>query len=171
MVLTAGAMRQHLDLGTDTSQDARLAEYEAAAVELVNKRIGPVLPRAEVDMATWNGPSLVLRHSPVISVQSITSGGTPVSSSQFRLDGPAGILRANGSLHGPVEVNYTAGYAFVPELVRQVLLDLVRVRYESRAGALPVEVAEEQDLPRAFPPDDEAILARLTPYRRGPRVD
>jgi hypothetical protein len=165
---TLAEVKAHLNVPVDdTSSDAKLTGYLDSAVEAVEARIGPLALRTlppEVHQA--NGSTIILRHPPAREVLSVatTSWGTVLSTVALidvRLEGEAGLLRLRAPLYGEVTVTYTAGRDAVPAVVREVLLDLVRVRFESRAGALPVPVAEEPDLPRPFPPSDDAILARL----------
>jgi hypothetical protein len=171
---TLAEVKAHLNEPVDdTSSDAKLTGYLNSAVEAVEAKVGPLTLRTETDVLTANGSTLILRHPPVREVLSVASTrwGTVLSSvalTDVRLDGEAGLLHLRTLLYGEVTVTYTAGA--VTPLVREVLLDLVRVRFESRAGALPVEVAEEPDLPRSFPPPVDAILARLDHLRRGPHV-
>lgn len=168
-VIPVADAKKHLGIKPeDTSQDAALQGMLDTAEEIVSTKVGRLATSDPIteDVKPFRGTA-VLRHVPVQSVTSVTIGGTATTG--FTADLEAGLIHVNN----PATVVYVAGFAAVPAAVREAVLDLVRLRYEARPGALPrgVEVAEEEPTP-PFPPDDRAVLARLdsTPYRRGPSV-
>lgn len=159
-------VKPHVGLAaTDTSQDARLQAMLDAAEDIVAAHVGRLAPvQVTEDVVPAFGVA-ALRRRPVQAITSVTVGGVALSTVQANLN--AGLLFISDS----ATVVYTAGFGVIPPLVREVVLDLVRARYDSRPGALPrgVDVAEEEAL-RPFPPDDAAILARLTPHRHAMSV-
>jgi hypothetical protein len=171
-LLSLAEIRAHLALGSDRSYDRQLVRHLQAAIERITDHVGfPLTPGSVVEEHPA-AAVIVLRQARVTAVTSIVdSTGTAVAG--YRLT-PGGILRTAGGYYGGhgtlLTITYTAGYDALPALVREVLLDLIRLRYETRADALPpgIDVAEA-DLTPPFPPSDDAVLARLTD-RRGPRA-
>lgn len=171
MTLVLADLKAHLGISLgDTSQDAKLQTYLDAAVETVEAVIGPITPRTITETHYGHfGGTLFLFQGPVISVESVANLYGPYSMVGLSVDTGMGALRTltGYAVRGDVTVTYTAGRATIPALVREVVLDLARLRYQSRVGGMPpgVDVAEEDPTPR-FSPNDGPILARLAPYRR-----
>lgn len=149
----------------DASQDAVLQRMLDAAEDIVAAQIGPLAPVQVTEAVVPRFGVAVLQRRPIQALTSVTVGGVALTTVQANL--PAGLLY----IRDAATVVYNAGFGSLPPLVREVILDLVRARYESRPGALPpgVEVAEEA-LAEPFPTNDAAILARLTPHRHAMSV-
>lgn len=165
-IIPVADAKAHLEIKlADTEHDATLQRMLDAAEDIVVEHIGP-FASVEVteDVGTTFGVA-VLRRRPIQSITSVTIAGAVQGSVRANL--PAGLL----FISEPATVVYVVGFGALPALVREVVLDLVRLRFEARPGGLPrgVEVAEET-VALPFPTDDAAILARLTPHRHAPSV-
>jgi hypothetical protein len=163
-VVSMAEVRVHVG-AEDDSQDSILLRHLGMAIETVSERVGaPLLPQTRTEPFD-RAATIILPSSHVRSATVTDSGGNAVP---YVLR-PGGLLRGSAG-YGQVTVTYTEGFDRLPDTIRQVVLDLVRVLYDTRIGALPpgVDVAEEVDLPRPFPFDFEPVLNRLGPYRRGP---
>lgn len=155
--------RTHLGPDSATVEDTQVQRWIDAAEDLVVQRTGPLTARTVLEtVAPFNGVG-ILKQTPVQSVTVVQVAGVPTSA--FTVDLAAGLIYLNQS----ATVEYVVGQ--LSPLVREVVLDLVRLRYDTRPDALPpgVDVAEEPLTP-PFPPNDQAILARLdgTSYRHAP---
>lgn len=76
----------------DVSSDAELAGFIAAATDPIERIIGPVIARSVTEV--WDGgrSQLLLRKPPVLSITAVTDTGTVLAASDYKLNGPAGIL-------------------------------------------------------------------------------
>lgn len=150
-LVTLGDVKSYLNYATPTdaaSDDGQLANLLAAASDWIEREVGPISPTQFSERYDgWSGKSeLMLRHSPVISVTSVTeqwsTGGTHVLSESvfgpgqdgYQLDREIGLLvrvfQGNwprtwfpGSLN--IQVVYTAGYQTVPPVLQQACMELV----------------------------------------------
>lgn len=163
-VVPVSAAKEHLAIPAgDLQHDERLQRMLDAAEDIVAAQIGPLTPVQVTEPVEPRFGVAVLERRPVQSITSVTVGGVALTTVRAKLT--AGLV----FLTEPATVVYVSGFQVLPPLVREVILDLVRARFEARSGGLPagVEVAEEQ--PREpFPTQDAAILARLTPAHRRP---
>lgn len=138
---------------------------------------------------TAGGEVILLDHLPVVAITSVTeySGGVgtvlaaePISTASFtdygyRLDQNAGILtRLSGGYptcwYGNVRVVYTAGYATVPDDVRQAALDLVAHLWETQRGTAASAFDETVPLGVSGYLLPNRVGEALANYRRGPVV-
>lgn len=150
-LVTLGDVKSYLNYSTPTgasSDDAQLGNLLAAASDWIEREVGPISPTQFTERFDgWGGGSeWMLRHSPVLSVVSVTeqwsTGGAHVLSESvfgpgqdgYQLDREIGLLvrvfQGNwprtwfpGSLN--VEVVYTAGYSPVPPLLQLACIELV----------------------------------------------
>lgn len=89
----------------------------------------------------WGGQSLYLPEAPVSAVTSVTVDGRAIP--QRLSAGGSGWYRVGQVVHlegyafsrgrGNVEIAYQAGYAVVPEVVRQATVQVVALRHKERA--------------------------------------
>lgn len=140
----------------DSSFDLKIHRLLEAAEETVAARIGPLNSTIVIEDVTPSNGVAVLSRRPVQSVTSVTVSG--VATTDFALRAGAGLLYVDW----PVTVTYVAGFAVLPALVQDVVLELTRLRFTTRPESLPrdVDVAEEGN-PLPFPLDETSILARL----------
>lgn len=150
-IASLGDLKSYLNYSTPTSagaDDAQLQNLLAAACDMIERNVGPIAPTTYTERYDgWGGdPELLLRHSPVLSVTSVTeqwsTGGTHVLEEStfgpgqdgYQVDREIGLLvrvfQGNwprtwfpGSLN--VQVVYTAGYNPIPPLIRLGCLELV----------------------------------------------
>lgn len=150
-VATLGDVKSYLNYATPVApnlDDPQLSNLLAAACDYIEREIGPISPTTFTERYDgWSGnPELMLRHSPVISITSVTeewsTGGAHVLSEStfgggidgYQLDHEIGMLvrvfAGNwgrtwfpGSLN--IQVIYVAGYAVIPALIRLACIELV----------------------------------------------
>ncbi|MFE9642363.1 head-tail connector protein [Nocardiopsis alba] len=110
--------KKHLNMRQDIS-DAELSGFIDAACEMIRTRVGEVLAVPATETVTVSGGRAVLRHRPVLAVD--TPGWVLLS--------PEGVASAPTG-DGRAEVSYTAGRAAtasgVPGHIRLAGLELVR---------------------------------------------
>ena len=165
----------------DTTHDAELQIYVDAADRVVEDLVGPV---NQTDFDEWYDGGfgdIVLRHWPVISLNSVTeySGATPttlavaatpdvVTSSSYVFDQSAAILYrrstwgnvAFASGTSNVRVQYTAGRDPVPANIKLAALEFIRHNYQlSQQGGSPTYGGAGEEGP--FVPSGFAIPARV----------
>lgn len=178
---------------TAVNVDDELGRFIAAADPVIENIVGPVEP-AEFDEFYDGGlGTIVLRHWPVISVESIkeyagtasttlTVAATPdLRTGTTVIVDPDGLLyRAGAGTVGcfatglqNIRVQYTAGRDPTPPNVKLAALELIRHMYQSTqqsgrpafAGALDDQVWA----PAAFAVPTR-VIELLEPYRREPRL-
>lgn len=142
----------------DTSHDAELTEYVAGITAVIEHYTGPILSTACDEFYDGGCVQLVLRHTPVltvttvtemvngISLQTLTSQPQDGISTQtaygYTLALDSGILtrRYNGNeglfAYGSANIHvvYTAGFAAVPPNVKRAALDLIKFNYDPQRG-------------------------------------
>lgn len=186
--------REYLNFTSDTSHDTELQRFVDAADPVVENIIGPVTSAAFDELYDGGRNLIVLRHWPVISVETVTEyigtaatvltvAATPnvATSSSYMLD-QDGILYRFGTVGIPywfaygvrnVRVQYTAGRSTIPPNVKLATLELIRHLYQStQQSGRPAFGGAGEDQPWA--PAAFAVPTRvielLEPYRREPRV-
>lgn len=150
-LVSLGDVKSYLNYSTPTvagADDAELSNLLAAASDWIEREVGPITPTGYTELYDgWSGSSdLMLRHSPVISITSVTeqwsTGGAHVLPASvfgpgvdgYQLDAEIGLLvrvfQGNwprtwfpGSMN--VQVVYTAGYQVTPPLLQLACLELV----------------------------------------------
>ena len=166
---TLNQLREHLNL-TTANHDAELMQFLAAAQGHVEELIGNVLHREVIEEAESIGGTVYLEESPVVSVTSVTSGGSPLAG--WVLKPRSGLLR-KVLASGPVTVTYTTGRAECPDAVVVATLIIAEHLWRTQLGGSP----------SALPADDTSTapwsaglalpkraLDLLTPYLLPPGV-
>jgi uncharacterized phiE125 gp8 family phage protein len=145
---------------TQSTADAELSDFIDAASQMIVNRIGPVLGLVTYD--EWydgGGHKIALRHTPVLSITSITEswgssavytlnaitldgGSGTFDNYSYTVDLGAGILvrRVSGSATRfargiqNVHIVYVGGYANVPADLKQAAQLLVKHMWETQRG-------------------------------------
>jgi hypothetical protein len=112
----------------DDIEDVR--EYSAAATAVIERHRGEVVtPRTVTDFVDASGPSLILPHTPVLSLTSVTRlDGAVVDTSGLVVVKPnAGIVRyrTGGWFTGLHEVVYIAGQSVIPSNYARAALIII----------------------------------------------
>jgi hypothetical protein len=123
------------------AHDDELDLFRGAAQEAVEGLIGPVLHRTYTEVYTGGG-AIVLRHSPVLSVDAVSNAGVTLT---HTADVESGIVYARA--YGPVTVTYTAGRAVVPDSVRVAALIIAEHLWTTQRGTAPSLVQGEEAAP------------------------
>ena len=134
--------KEHLRI-TSTGHDTQLAKFIVAALKAVEDYTGRTWVRT-VFTETYDGRGcdIILRHSPVRSVTSVTENGTALTVGSYFLRSDAAIL-VRGTTTAVFEwapgtqnisVTYVASPQAVPWQVRHGILETVRELWESQRG-------------------------------------
>lgn len=190
-LVTVSDAKDHLNIpSTDTSHDTKLQGFIDAADAVITYLTGPVEPTSYTEVHSGGGPTIVLLHPPVISVQSVTEyvGPTAYTLTQaelgqsagaysFSLDDPeAGIIarRYTGGLAGNfaggyrnVAVTYTAGRTTTPADIRMAVLEDLRGLYQQTQmfGRPPFSSSATED---DWSPAPMHLFPRLSMLLDGP---
>jgi hypothetical protein len=185
-IVTLAETKTFLNI-TTTAFDVQVGTFIDAASEMIVRRIGPVAGSPTYDEWYSGGAAqILLRHSPVQSVTSVTESFGPIAYTLtpqvldagaigaygYSLDVPAGLLtRRVSGIAAPfasgvqnVHVVYVAGYATPPaDLVLACKLLLQHMWVTQRGGSKrPGQGGDDEWTPdqlRAFPPRVEQIMA------------
>ena len=120
------------------------------------------------------GRSLVLRHYPVVSIESVSINGVAQSVASLDVDLAAGIVRvpwnaptvfSPGFVAGDcnVEVKYTAGLATAPENVKMAAKRYIKGLFDARSKDADMSTAQQVDEIAKLRND---VREQLNDYRR-----
>ena len=143
-------------VGTATgngADGARTLVWDVEAAAGIIERITDKAMRRRTLVETYaggGGGALLLRHSPVLSVTSVTEDGTAASG--WVLDGAAGVLWRSsnggqawgGGVQG-VTVTYVVGMDVVPAPLRHGVRELVRHLWENQRGGFNLRGGEPSE--------------------------
>lgn len=140
LLISLSEAKSHLRIrDSDSQYDSDILEWIAACTEIVEFYVGPCVPRTVVEYAD-PGWTLLLKQSPVMSIQSIIPYGwngasfTPTDVS-FQEDGVVRSKTRRFFGWGPYEVTYTAGRQVVPGSVAQAVKIILSHMWETQRGA------------------------------------
>lgn len=149
-LVTLSDVKDYLNI-TSTTHDAELDDFLDTALAAIQAIIGPLSGQTFTEEFDEHGPRIVLSHTPVMSVQSVSiepwMGQAPVDdTAAWRLNTTTGVLRrkvVGGSLPyygtGSIfTVTYTAGLADVPMDINRAILMQVKNMWSSQRGAMPM---------------------------------
>ena len=176
-ILTASDIKAHLDIG-HTDDDPRLANIAAQVsrdIARYTRRSFDSVPEAE-EYLDGGGDTLIVPHLPIVEVTAITDqfDGAEVDLEDvdikkaagllYRRSGGTRIMWAGKSGDGRYLVEYTHGYAAVPEDVKGIALALAATLYER--PDLSETSRREGDLSTAYGAAwNEDVVRTLKPYR------
>ena len=146
--LTSGAIvslaeaRAHLNaLGTQTTNDEELRFHILTASRVIESFVGPVAARTYTQTVRNFDSPIVLDHTPVLSVTSVTpAGAAALNPASMSVDLDAGLIYpAYGYYwptyaYGATTVVYVAGRTTVPAEIRMATLDLIRLNWRPQQG-------------------------------------
>lgn len=149
-IISLADAKSHLGVEA-TSNDDEIAWAILVASELAERITDKAMRRRTlVETYAGGGGALLLRHSPVLSVTSVTEDGTAASG--WVLDGAAGVLWRSsngaqawgGGVQG-VTVTYVVGMDVVPAPLRHGVRELVRHLWESQRGGFNLRGGEPSE--------------------------
>lgn len=141
-LLSLADAKTHLKI-TGTASDDELREYLEAATEVVEGYIGPVVRRTYTTRANGGRNVLILPHTQVLSVTSITSvltGTTPIPLVNLTIDTEAGdvYLKYAGCFpYGAFDITYTVGRAVMKANWGTAAKIIVKHMWSNKLGNLP----------------------------------
>lgn len=144
LLLTIEDARSQLNVSVG---DADLERYVDSAVEQVENRVGPVVPRTVTSTAKLaRGPGgerlLILPHQHIVSVTSATQDGAAVSVAGWTVEHGIVTLPTGTYLTGTVKVTYVAGFDPIPESLREAAALRAQHSYETQRGPAELPLAE-----------------------------
>jgi hypothetical protein len=192
LVSVADVKRQMRVTWTDGDDDL-LTDYIVAATEIVEDLCGPMVRRQIVGeyveligRTVWNEITVgvrefVLRERPVVSVDAVVSAissGVVYTATDFIAEASTGIVRRldNGTMYGPLRVDYTVGRTYVPRAVAVAVGIIVEHLWQSTRGGggrIGVPGPGGQDAAgqvSSYYAIPNRALQLLQPYKRVPAV-
>lgn len=155
-IVSLAAAKTHLNM-TDTASDAELAGFISAATGVVEQYVGAVINRTVTEVFDGGRAVLMLSHIPVVSITSVTDGGTALDAGAYKVAGDSGVLsRVSGSALVPllagvqsVVVVYVAGQAAdtdaVPGNMRMAALIIIQHLWETQRPAAQGPFSQASD--------------------------
>lgn len=137
----------------DTSKDAILTPLAAYVAAMITKackvaKAGVIPPTLRLETVTETfmfkslQKSLVLARRPVVAITSVTTGGSALSSSDYKIDESSGVLYRNGAAFctepygwcdywttGNTVVVYSAGFEEVPDDLKYAAIKFLKAEY------------------------------------------
>lgn len=135
----------------------------SAHIEKVCGRVFAVSPYTD-NFRPAGQAAIFLKHGPVTAFTSLMVGGQAMDASRYYRDGRV-VSLANGAVFGreAVVASYQAGYATVPDQIKQACIETValRVREMDRIGEQSKSVAGESTtyIVSDLPPSARALIA------------
>jgi hypothetical protein len=156
--------RQQLNITTEV-HDTELMTYVSATTEVIERHIGPVLPRDVVEVHP-SGSVLVLYQPPVLSLTSleaVLTGGPSYAVADLDVDPATGIVRRldGGGFTGPLRVTYRAGRDEVPPNVGLAARIIVQHLWRTQRGTAGVRVGGMEEAPMVAGYDVPPAALRL----------
>lgn len=182
LIVSLRDAKQQLNLPlTSTTHDEELRGFIAATTDAVEFLIGPVVVRTYSELIDGDRPMIVLSHTPVVSVTSITpvlTGGTAYLSSEVDVDADTGVVQllAGGWFTGgPWRATYKAGRSVISGGVRLASLIIIQHMWRTqRGGQSSVRSRSGDDYSEPIPGLGYSIPNRamelLQRFRRAPEV-
>lgn len=170
--ITVDELKSHVNIpATKTEPNAELAMFAGAAQEAVEFLVGAVLHRPVTETVKASSPAghVFLREAPILSVQSVTSGGLATA-----YDFSTGVSYLTEVRPGAkVTVTYTVGRALVPDSIRVATLIIAGHLWDTQRGTASPSPLQQDDttfvpgLGYAIP---NRALDLLAPYLLVPAV-
>lgn len=137
-VVTLAEAKTHLDIATGTTTyDTEIQAFLNRAEGLIGKRVGPLEPTAKSERRPGYCTTLYLSHTPIVSVTSVTGiEGTTVDVNQLTtLSGGRLTFKQGGWFASRFyDVVYSAGYATLPDDLKEAVLEMVRDMWSTQLG-------------------------------------
>lgn len=170
---------------TSTASDTELSQFITTASTMWERRIGPTSSAAFSEWYDGGSPTIVLRHSPIVSVESVVetigstlrrtlaeidlATATTSGAWDFTIDtSTATLTRRAAGMAVPfmpgkrnILVTYHAGYAEVPADVKHAVLLLILHLWQTQRGGQANRASEEwrPDMAFTWPARVEEIAA------------
>lgn len=139
--VTLGEMKSHLEVKT-SNDDAEIASFLGAAIQIVEGLTGPILPVTRVRNFSGGRAAILLDEWPMTITQ-VKENGSVIAAAGYTVDDETGILY-RGSSTGPgfpwshgqrnIEVTYTAGTRIASDRVRLAIKELMRYMWRQVHG-------------------------------------
>jgi uncharacterized phiE125 gp8 family phage protein len=143
-VVSLADAKAHLNIPTSrVEDDEELRSFIEATTAVVERYAGAVLRASHTQTSDGGRDAVVLAHTPVLSVTSVTESGATVAASGYDLDEDSGVLtRMSGRyrrcwLDGAanIAVTYTAGRQVIPANISRAALIILKHMWETQRAA------------------------------------
>lgn len=137
-VLTVPEAKKHLNI-TSGDYDDEIQDVIEAAEAAIAERVGPLEPTTYTTRVYGNGGQLLLEHTPVVSLTSITPDyGSALTLTGIYTDQAAGVVSYTSGGYFPSTaqtVVYTAGRATCPPDLLMAVKELVKHLWTTQRGS------------------------------------
>lgn len=143
-IVSLADAKTHLNIPVSrTSDDEELRSFIEATTAVVERFAGAVLRASHTQTFDGGRDAVVLAHTPVMAVTSVTESGTPVATSGYDLDEGSGVMeRLSGGFRSRwsagaanVTVTYTAGRQIIPAHITRAALIILKHMWETQRAA------------------------------------
>lgn len=172
-VVLLAEVKTHLNMSASTS-DAEIQDFIDSAEAEVEMKCGPLTSVAKTErLKSSGGAFLTLRHTPVVSLTSITPvSGTAYDVALFETDLSAGVVewRSGAAFAaGWYVVVYQAGRATVPKDLKLAIMELLRDNWRSQRGgsarpAAAPNAGLSDTLPQSAFTFSTSVMQKLAPH-------
>lgn len=148
-LLSLADAKRHLNISS-TTYDEEIREYLESATEIVESEVGPIVPRTYTSRVSGGTDTLVLPHTQVTAVLSITptySAYAAIEVADVAIDTSPGDVKrlAGGDFpHGTYDVTYTVGRTSISPNWTSAAKIIVQHNWKTRLGNLPSEQGEDR---------------------------
>lgn len=176
MLVTLSDMKSYLNI-SDNSQDAFLTDQlnlVSDTIEAYCRRVFNVATYEQTFYYQDYEPvsKMELFHFPLVSVTSIVEDGTTLSTSEYRVNLPTGIIHKDCGFFYAKQtvVTYSAGFATLPSPVKSVVYSVVEERYNKKSSGVNLNFGSDVQrisIPGAISIDFDYSLSnndRKTPF-------
>lgn len=146
-VLALADAKKHLNT-TAAVNDAELQGIINSAEKAIAKKCGPLEPTAKTERVKGGGLGLVLRHTPVLSLTSVTPvGGSAYDPALLDVDDSGVIEWTSGARFTPgrYDVVYSAGRTEVDDDLLLAIKELVRHMWSPQRGGMKLPGSQPSD--------------------------
>ena len=172
-IVSLADAKAHLNIPVSrTTDDEELRSAIEATTVVVERYAGAVLRASHTQTFDGGREAVVLAHTPVMAVASVTESGAAVQASGYGLDGDSGVLvRLGGGFRScwragaaNVTVAYTAGRLVIPANISRAALIILKHMWETQraSGGGRPGLSEEVAGPATYMANPSAYTV---PYR------
>ena len=157
-LVSLDSIKAYLNI-TSTSSDEELRQFILEATDIAERATGRTLRRRTFsENHTAPTPIIVLRHTPLISVTSVTESGTTLTEgTDYTVNVFAGTITRGSSLASlawrpgidNITITYIAGEADPNGTAQLLVKELVRHLWRTQRGASPMAMSQDDFVPGA----------------------
>lgn len=143
-IVSLADAKAHLNIPVSrTTDDEELRSFIEATTAVVERFAGAVLRASHTQTFDGGRKAVVLAHTPILAVTSVTESGTVVAAPGYDLDGDSGVLtRLSGGFQSfwsggaaNITVAYTAGRQIIPANISRAALIILKHMWETQRAS------------------------------------